>query len=453
MDPHDVLDRLDAAIDDAASLPLSCLSRDDVGAWLCRLQHVRARVDAMLCSATVAAEQASVCALDGLRTVAAYVGAHTSVDPAVVSADRRLGLWLHGFPTFDEAFGAGRLQRRHVMALRELDSPRTHASLRDAQQYLVNAAAHCDWTGFRRVLGYWAIAADPDGEEPLAQAARRSCNVAVLADGMVSGRFLLDPLSGAAVRAALTQAEQRLFRAEAGRADDRTDGDGDGDGDGERGAVTFGRSDAARRRADALVELITTGASAARTAAAPPLVHLVMSERVAEHLLESIDDPHGSDAALPVDPFDVDRRCELVDGTAVHPRAAMGAMAAAALRRLVLSADGEILDLGRRTRLFPPNLKQAMLVAARGHCAVRGCDAPLGWLEADHLIPAARGGPTATANGQILCEPHNKAKRDHPPPDPCPVPARAAAPPGRNSPGQNRSGQNRSGQNSSMSPR
>ncbi|MDH5521559.1 MAG: HNH endonuclease [Acidimicrobiia bacterium] len=33
-------------------------------------------------------------------------------------------------------------------------------------------------------------------------------------------------------------------------------------------------------------------------------------------------------------------------------------------------------------------------------------------MQADHITPHSRGGPTKLSNGQILCDPHNKKKRD-----------------------------------------
>ncbi|MCP4223683.1 MAG: HNH endonuclease, partial [Actinomycetia bacterium] len=62
----------------------------------------------------------------------------------------------------------------------------------------------------------------------------------------------------------------------------------------------------------------------------------------------------------------------------------------------------------------------ALLVKARGRCQYPGCDAPITWLEADHLIAWNQNGSTNTTNGQILCSRHNKLKNDTPPNDPGP---------------------------------
>ncbi|MGF1598046.1 MAG: HNH endonuclease signature motif containing protein, partial [Acidimicrobiales bacterium] len=99
-------------------------------------------------------------------------------------------------------------------------------------------------------------------------------------------------------------------------------------------------------------------------------------------------------------------------------------LAVAELRRLVLGADSEILDLGRAVRDFPRKLKQAVIAATRGRCTVPGCDAKAHWLQIDHIKPWARGGHTDLANAQPLCGFHNKQKTDQPPdpgcgPGPC----------------------------------
>jgi hypothetical protein len=96
----------------------------------------------------------------------------------------------------------------------------------------------------------------------------------------------------------------------------------------------------------------------------------------------------------------------------------MAILATATLRRLVLGADGEILDLGRRVRTFPRHLKQALAAQSRGRCANQGCDAPYTWLQADHITPWNRNGTTSVGNGQMLCGPDNRRKSDQPPTNP-----------------------------------
>ncbi|MCP3988610.1 MAG: DUF222 domain-containing protein [Actinomycetia bacterium] len=278
-------------------------------------------------------------------------------------ADRRRGLWLLGFPVIGDAFTAGLISQAHVEALRAVENPRTSTALVEAQEYLVQAAAGCQWDEFQRVLRYWAQAADPDGDEPRDQATKRSVDYSTNADGSVSGRFRLDPLAGHAFTSAMDRLVRQLWRE-----------------DQETGSTRA----ASQRRADAFVILVRNGAANPDSNLSGALIHIVMSETVAEHLLTSVPRAEGPGPwpgadRVPLDPDDIDGRCEFINGIPVHPHLAAAAMATARFRRLIFS------------------------------------DAPLTWLEADHLIAWNRDGPTNTTNGQILCSRHNKLKNDNPP--------------------------------------
>lgn len=391
---EEALDGLDAALDEAAAVSLGCLSGDEVLGWLCRINGLRARMEALVCEAMVAAGAAGVPALEGQRSVASVLDALVGADRKQTRADARLGSWVRGFPAFAEAFAGGRLSRRHLEVLRRVDKPRTTAALVDAQDYLVAAAQDCTWDAFCRAVRYWELAADPDGSEPDDHVEQRSARVTAHGDGSVSGRFRLDPVAGQAVISALDQEQQRLYRDDVESGATRT---------------------TTQRRADALTALITRGAGLPGGSIAAPLVHVVVGQELLESLLADGHDESGDAGPVTPDPVDPNRRCELIDGTPIHPRFALGVLAVASLRRIVLGARSEVLDLGRGVRAFPTHLKLALLVAARGHCQVRGCSAPFPWLQADHVHPWNAGGTTSTSNGQILCDPHNKAKRDTPP--------------------------------------
>lgn len=386
---------LGTALDDALAVPLSCQPAESLVAFSTALVRLRARFDALVGAAVVAvgssAEAAGDTGVGRPRRPADVIAARTGADPKPLASQSRLSGWLESFPLFRAAHAAGDLTTDHVRAVRRMDNARTRIALLDAQAYLVEAAQRCTWSEFVRVTRYWVLAADPDGPEPQDRVAGRSCRISKRADGSVTARLELDPIAGEAVATAIGHAERRLFRSDSESGSDRT---------------------AAQRRADAATELITAGhvgTAGGPGRPAPPLVHLVLSAKVAEQLVAG-EDPC-------TDPDDVDGRCELVDGTPIHPRSAAAVTAVATLHRLILGARSQPLDLGRAVRTFPAQLKQALLVAARGRCQIRGCDAPLPWLQADHVQPWYRDGPTATSNGQILCDPHNKAKGSRPPGD------------------------------------
>ena len=388
-----VLDRLEAALDEASTVPVHCLAPDEVGEWNDRVHRLRIRADAMAVDAAASADVVNLPGTTHRGSTAAFLAARTHTETRAVRSDIKLGHWLGGYPVIAAAFRAGTLSRAHIRLIRGAENRRTEPYLSDAQEYLVQAAQACTWPEFSQVIRYWVLAFDPDGEEPTDQVAERWIRYIKHADGTVAGSFKLDPVSGQALISAVEQESQRLFRQDAEDA---------GDGPVSRSMV--------QRRADAYVNVVGRGAARPDGSRPAPLVQIVMSEKVAEEILGRSEQEAGN--PLPIDPLDLDGRCELIDGTPLHPAYAFGALATATLQRVVMSAESVPIDLGRKVRSFPGQLKQALLASARGRCQIPGCDAPLTWLEADHVLPWGRGGPTALANGQMLCGPHNKAKRD-----------------------------------------
>jgi hypothetical protein len=90
-------------------------------------------------------------------------------------------------------------------------------------------------------------------------------------------------------------------------------------------------------------------------------------------------------------------------------------LSAAVVRRLacdagvipaVLAADGEVLDLGRRTRLFTPSQKRALSLRDGG-CTFPGCTIPPQWADAHHVRHWTHGGATDLSNAALLCPRHH----------------------------------------------
>jgi hypothetical protein len=72
------------------------------------------------------------------------------------------------------------------------------------------------------------------------------------------------------------------------------------------------------------------------------------------------------------------------------------------IRRLYTHPDsGHLVAMDSRARLFRHGQRQ-LLILRDQNCRTPYCDAPI--RHADHLQPAARGGPTSTPNGQGACE-------------------------------------------------
>jgi hypothetical protein len=87
------------------------------------------------------------------------------------------------------------------------------------------------------------------------------------------------------------------------------------------------------------------------------------------------------------------------------------------VRRAVLGAKGEILDIGRATRVIPKQLRLALAIRDSG-CAFPGCDRPVEACHIHHMDPWWHGGPTSLSNGCTLCPTHHRMvepPRDGPP--------------------------------------
>jgi Domain of unknown function (DUF222)/HNH endonuclease len=92
-----------------------------------------------------------------------------------------------------------------------------------------------------------------------------------------------------------------------------------------------------------------------------------------------------------------------------------GPVAATTLRKLACDADiipvplgthGEILDLGRKIRLFTPAQRLALTARDQG-CTFPNCTIPAPWCEAHHITYWSHGGPTTVSNGALLCSHHH----------------------------------------------
>ncbi len=127
---------------------------------------------------------------------------------------------------------------------------------------------------------------------------------------------------------------------------------------------------------------------------------------------------HGGTTTSVVVTVDLDR---LRDGLGLAETSTADILTAEQVRRLACQADllpavlgrkGQILDLGRTSRLFSPAQRKAMAVRDR-QCTADGCTVPAAWCEAHHWKqPWSRGGKTDLADGKLLCSFHHHRAHD-----------------------------------------
>jgi hypothetical protein len=80
------------------------------------------------------------------------------------------------------------------------------------------------------------------------------------------------------------------------------------------------------------------------------------------------------------------------------------------IARIVFGPDGQLLDIGRATRVWPVGMRRAIVERDRG-CRFPTCDRRPEWCDVDHILPWEVDGPTAVWNGLLLCRHHHRAKR------------------------------------------
>jgi hypothetical protein len=75
---------------------------------------------------------------------------------------------------------------------------------------------------------------------------------------------------------------------------------------------------------------------------------------------------------------------------------------------VVLGSAGEVLDVGRRSRLATPQQRRALRVMYRT-CWIPGCDVPFDRCTMHHLRPWEQGGPSDIDNLRPTCNRHHHA--------------------------------------------
>ena len=371
------------------------LSRDLLSERTVELQDLRQQFDGIIAINMSEADRAGVAAMGGARTMAQYLASRTNISPEAARADLRVGRFASTFERIEEALLDGRMSRQHAEVVRKLENIRvTYALLRD-QHLFVQWAQDFDWAEFKRLCKYWLDVNDQDGAEPEDHDPLNTVTFRTdSATGRVKGNFDLDPVAGATLIEQLGQEENALFHE-----------------DHEHG---YPRK-VSQRRAQAFANLIQRGAGRGESSA-KPLIHVVMSLKVLQNAIAQMaKDPEEQDFTSMLDANDIDGRCELIDGTPIHPKYALVLMMQARVRRQVLGAKNVTLDASYETRLFPDWMKYIRLLETRGQCTVPGCDAPHTWLQADHRQPSSKVGQTTLSNLDPMCAADNKWKSDRDP--------------------------------------
>jgi 5-methylcytosine-specific restriction endonuclease McrA len=285
----------------------------------------------------------------------------------------RVARALADLPQLAAALARGELSYAKVRALTRMATPETEARLLAVGR--AGTAAHVE----RIVHGWRRVDRLAEAREAKRQHAQRALHVFTEDDGTVVVRGRLTPEQGALLRRALDAAREALYQR--GRAAEPTPA-----------LDTSGPEPPtpAQQRADALTLLAETALHHELDPGAP-------GERyqVVVHV----------DADVLVDP---DRPGQSVLEEGSHVPAGTSRRLACDASRVVMAhgPDGQVLEVGARTRTIPPALRRALL-HRDPTCRFPGCQTRVG--QGHHVQHWAAGGATTLSNLVLLCRRNHRA--------------------------------------------
>lgn len=396
---NDLFTDIAKALDDIDQRRDFIVDRTELGDAMCTVVELGHRVSSLQARLGLQCTNNNVAVESGHRTMGQYVAARTNSQAVVIDRKVKRAKWLRDFPVLEAAHGH-ELTDAHVDYLRKhLDGTYdTHTALVHDQQFFVDTAATCSFPGFVQACDYWLAHIDPDGKEPIDQIDKAFFRVGKGRGGRGDLKGQCDAVTAQAINTVVEHEAEKLRRLDKTNGVERTDG---------------------QRKMAALATLVTRGFAREDGTYPVSLGNIVMSQKVLDWALGTLNGDIEPTDTVPVHPTDIDRRCELIDGTPIHPFLAVHALGLinsngvanpVNLRRYILDADSRVLDVSVNARIFPDWMRTAALIQSRGHCEQKGCDAPHHWLQIDHVDPVANHGPTQFDNAQTGCRPDNQAK-------------------------------------------
>ncbi len=389
-----------------------CLpSEDDVAGldgveldrMLWELEVARRQLTAAIVSVVDRCDRTAHYLADGHRTVRSWNAAVTNTSLAESTRRHKLARTLRDLSVVGDELSAGTVGVDQVVELALLHAnPRCADQLPGSEQLLLEAAKALEFADFRTVTKRWEQLADADGAHRQHELTHEHRNATITEAG---GQYSWSTSHG--VIQGVTM--QNIFAAFCD-AEFLTDWETTKLKHGDLASPTLMPRTARQRRADALVAIFETAATANGTGKlADPVVNLTIDhDPFEQYLRQQIDG-----TPVVIDPATVlDRRCETIDGAPVDPRQAVALAIIGQVRRIVINSAGVVTDAGRLRRLFTGPLRDA-LTAISPRCIWLGCTIRAAISQIDHIQPHSDGGYTDAANGAIACQHHNLFKHKH----------------------------------------
>lgn len=381
------------------------LNERDAANMLAACERVQRSVEATTAQVVSAAEAAGLERVDGHRSISGFIEASTRVSSTTAYHRMRTAELLASFPQLERLLSAGVIGIDQIRELGRLRSNRriTDADFSEVLGRLIDHATGGDYRSFRAAVGDWERATDVEGTRRSDDEVHEGRDVRLRTVGnTVFGEAQFGTAQGAQIRAVFDKFVEAEYQADWEEAKRRY---------GDAASVALLARTPAQRRADAFHAMVMAAASAPLNGkTVEPVVNIIVDQYTFETQLAELTGTEPPPAPFPTAPA---ATCRLDDGTPIDPRDAVMASVIGKVRRVVIGADGVIINLGRKRRCFTGSSRVAAMLQAgldtRGRCAWSGCHSK--HLQADHVAEwVADDGRTDIANVAPPCGFHNRWK-------------------------------------------
>src|SRR5947208_5960397 len=308
---------------------------------------------------------------NGFSCCAAWLTWRVGLAPGAAREHVRVARALGTLPLLAQALARAELSYSKVRALTRVATPETEERLLAVGR--AGTAEHVE----RIVRGWRRVGRKAEARDADRQHAGRALYVYPDEDGTVRIRGRLAPEVGALLMQALAAAREAVYpkNVPAGTC---------------APGVPQETPTMQQQQADALALVAETALHHGIDPGAP-------GERY--QVVVHVDAPVLADSEAP-------GQSVLEDGARV-PAGTSHGLACAPSRVVMRHApDGQVVEVGARTRTIPPALRRALHHRDRG-CRFPGCGLPFG--QGHHIRHWAHGGPTTLSNLALLCRRHHRA--------------------------------------------
>ncbi|PRP92837.1 hypothetical protein ENSA5_46690 [Enhygromyxa salina] len=330
----------------------------------------------------------------GFSSCAAWLAWRIGVGLKAAREQVRVARALGSLEKLDDLFGRGELSYSKVRAITRVATPQT-------EQDLIDLAMHATAAQVERLVRSYRNAVEQVDASPGTKqwaVDERFVRRSEVAGGMVRIEIQLPPEEAALVWDAVMSASSgcSLAEASAEASEAATDEEpvqahGSPMPEASAEALASDLRGPEQRHADAIVDVARAYLQhRPRTLGSGYELVLVTSK---DHLEQDPDTPSGVGGFLR-------------DGTPIGVGVARMLACCGSKVAVTVGEHGEVLDVGRRTRVIPSAIGRALWLRDHG-CRVPGCERR--WhLHAHHLHEWADGGPTKLSNLVLVCPAHHR---------------------------------------------